>query len=311
MENAYVLELSESKFKDLFLCFCGYAQCEPLHGFGPAVRPNYLIHYIMDGRGCYQTGGRKYHLGAGEGFLIEPEELTYYQADQKDPWSYLWIGFSGTHAKEYLEDLGLNSRQLTFRCSQGRELKHLILEMLKCQDGSITSQYRLQSLLYGFFEILSKGVVIEEDVKSMENFYIERAIGFIRNHYSAELKVTDIANHLCVNRSYLYKLFQKSLQMSPQEFLTKFRISRAKELLSVTKLSIEHVAASCGYQNALVFSKAFKKNMGCAPTVYRKEHIRAVRQNLAENQDILEELKEEGVYQNVRQKKWQNDEKKK
>ena len=80
MENAYVLELSESKFKDLFLCSCGFAQCEPLHGFG-------------------------YCLGAGEGFLIEPEVLTYYQSDKEEPWSYLWIGFAGRHAKEYLADL--------------------------------------------------------------------------------------------------------------------------------------------------------------------------------------------------------------
>ena len=41
-------------------------------------------------------------LGAGEGFLVEPEVLTYYQADSEEPWSYLWIGFSGKYAKEYL-----------------------------------------------------------------------------------------------------------------------------------------------------------------------------------------------------------------
>lgn len=123
MENAYVLELSESKFKDLYICSCGYAKCEPLHGYGPAVRPNYLIHYILGGKGIYRVGERKYQLGAGEGFLVEPEVLTYYQADVEEPWSYLWIGFSGKYAKEYLEDLGLNSRQLTFHSSQGKEIK--------------------------------------------------------------------------------------------------------------------------------------------------------------------------------------------
>lgn len=306
MEHAYVLELSDSKFKDLFVCFCGYAQCEPLHGFGPAARPNYLIHYIMEGKGFYQVGGRKYELGAGEGFLIEPEVLTYYQADQERPWSYLWIGFSGRHAKDYLEDLGLNSRQLTFRSSQGKELKHLILQMLRCSDGTVTSQYRLQSLLYAFFAELSKSVVLAEDAQSKENFYIERAIGYVRNHYSSELKVTDIANFLCVNRSYLYKLFKNSLQMSPQEFLTKFRISRAKELLSVTKLSIENVALSCGYQNALVFSKAFKRQVGCVPTVYRARHCKAIQKSLVENQELLERL--EG---NSEDEKWQNDVKEK
>ncbi|MEY8495408.1 AraC family ligand binding domain-containing protein, partial [Lachnospiraceae bacterium 29-91] len=49
MENAYVLQLSDQKFQDLYLCFCGYAKCEPLHSFGPAVRPNYILHYILEG----------------------------------------------------------------------------------------------------------------------------------------------------------------------------------------------------------------------------------------------------------------------
>lgn len=293
MENAYVLELTESKFKDLYMCSCGYAKCEPLHGYGPAVRPNYLIHYIVDGKGVYQVRDHKYRLGAGEGFLVEPEVLTYYQADSEEPWSYLWIGFSGKYAKEYLEDLGLNSRQLTFHSSQGKEIKRLVLEMLKSQDGSAAGKYRLQSLLYGFFEILSRDVVVKAGAQSIENFYIERAISYIKNYYSEGIRVTDIANHLCVNRSYLYKLFRNSLQMSPQELLTRFRISRSKELLSVTKLSIENIALSCGYQDSLVFSKAFKKNVGCVPTVYRKEHEKVIGRNLEENRELLQDLQED------------------
>lgn len=303
MENAFVLELSESKFKDLFICFCGYAQCEPLHAFGPSVRPNYLLHYIIDGRGLYQVNNRTYHLSAGEGFLIEPDVLTFYQADKEQPWSYLWIGFSGRRAKEYLEDLGFNSKQLTFRTEQGRELKRLILQMMRYSDGSITSQYRLQSLLYAFFATLSRNTSgTEEDIQSRGNFYVERAITYIRNHYASEIKVTDIANYLCVNRSYLYKLFQNSLQISPQEFLTRFRISRAKELLTTTQLPIEYVASSCGYQNTLVFSKAFKRNTGSTPSNYRTEHWKATRQNFEENREILEELLNEDSLKKLRQK---------
>ena len=303
MEHAFVLELSDSKFKDLFVCFCGYAQCEPLHAFGPAVRPNYILHYIIDGKGFYQTGNHKFFLEAGEGFLIEPDTLTYYQADEKYPWSYLWIGFSGKHAKIYLEDLGLNSMQLTFRSSHGKELKRLILQMLKCSDGSITSRYRLQSLLYAFFAVLSKDTDgTPDDVNSKDNFYVERAIHFFRNNYSSQIKVSDIANYLCITRSYLYKLFQNSFQMSVQEFLTIFRISRAKELLSTTTLSMEHVAASCGYQNTLVFSKAFKRNMGCTPTVYRYEHRKTAQEHLDKNNDLLEKLMEDDSLRKLKQR---------
>ncbi len=272
MENAFVLELSESKFRELYVCFCGYARCEPLHSYGPAMRSHYLLHYIVDGKGTYQTGERKFQLEAGEGFLIEPNSLVYYQADGKEPWSYLWIGFSGKRAEEYLEDLGLNSRQLTFRSQKGQELKRLVLEMMGCSDGSVTSRFRQQSLLYGFFSILSENAV-------------DRG-------YSSNIKVADIAGHLCVDRSYLYKLFKNTLDMSPQEFLTEVRLSRAKELLSATKLSVEQVALSCGYRDTLVFSKAFKRSTGMAPKEYRREHWKPGKMDPGENEEILRELLE-------------------
>ncbi|MEY8484819.1 hypothetical protein AALD74_23790 [Lachnospiraceae bacterium 48-21] len=47
MEDAYVLQLSNRKFSELYLCMCGYSKCKPLHSFGPAVRPDYLIHFIV------------------------------------------------------------------------------------------------------------------------------------------------------------------------------------------------------------------------------------------------------------------------
>lgn len=293
MENAFVLELSESKFRELYVCFCGYARCEPLHSYGPAMRSHYLLHYIVDGKGTYQTGERKFQLEAGEGFLIEPDSLVYYQADGKEPWSYLWIGFSGKRAEEYLEDLGLNSRQLTFRSQKGQELKRLVLEMMGCSDGSVTSRFRQQSLLYGFFSILSENAVDRgRSEPSKENFYMERAVTFIRNRYSSNIKVADIARHLCVDRSYLYKLFKNTLDMSPQEFLTEVRLSRAKELLSAAKLSVEQVALSCGYRDTLVFSKAFKRSTGMAPKEYRREHWKPGKMDPRENEEILRELLE-------------------
>ena len=56
MEKAYVLQLLKPKFKEFHLCFCGCAECEPLHSYGPASRPNYILHYVTKGKGTYQVG---------------------------------------------------------------------------------------------------------------------------------------------------------------------------------------------------------------------------------------------------------------
>ncbi len=49
----------------LSIYFCGTEPCAPGHAFGPAVRPHYLIHVVLDGKGIYKRNGETYHLKAG------------------------------------------------------------------------------------------------------------------------------------------------------------------------------------------------------------------------------------------------------
>lgn len=168
MEDSYVLHLPDHRFHDLYLCLCGYSVCSPLHSFGPAVRPNYILHYIMEGKGRYLVGDTRYDLTAGQGFLIEPDTQTFYQADEKEPWTYLWIGFHGSSARAFLRDIGLNSSQLTYRCRYADELKQTVIRMLKHNTSSTTDQFLLESLLYSFFSILARDMdFVAPDRKSV------------------------------------------------------------------------------------------------------------------------------------------------
>ena len=126
--------------------------------------------------------------------------------------------------------------------------------------------------------------------KVQENLYVEQAVLYIRNNYTRNIRIKDIAAYVRVNRSYLYKLFEENLHVSPQEFLTNFRISRSRELLELTELSIEGVALSCGYQDALVFSKAFKKRLGLPPSVYRRTKRQELKNRLLQDKDSAKKI---------------------
>lgn len=248
MEDSYVLQLLKPKFKDFHLCFCGFAECKPLHSYGPAARPNYILHYVMKGKGIYQVG-------------------------ETDPWSYLWVGFGGTEAQRFVRDLGLNSRQLTCECEYGEELKEIVFEMLHHTRSTAENLYYLQGKLYQFFSVLARGIEIQQysnDTK--ESIHVQEAIAYIKNYYSQKITVEDIANYLALNRSYLYTIFMNSLGISPKDFLTEFRISRGKEQLALTNLSVEEIAVSCGYRNSLAFGKVFKQKVGITPTQYRNNN---------------------------------------
>ena len=276
MENLNVLKLEHQIFSDFYLCYCGYGSCQPLQHFGPAVRPNYLIYFITDGKGIFQSGDNKFSLHAGEGFIIRPNQQAFFQADEADPWSYLWIGFDGTRCGEYLSAIGLDEGQFTFRSPDGETLREIVQEMLKYNTAGIENDFQLQGLLCRFFSCLARSLSIplsSVPKNDRENFYVRRAVEFVHYNYANHITVSDMAKYVSLNRSYLFTLFQRVLKISPQEFLTTFRLTRAKEQLRLTNATVAAIAQSVGYRDPLVFSKAFKQMTGMTPVQYRKQNL--------------------------------------
>ncbi len=275
MEDDQVLKVYDDFFKDVSFGFCGYAKCWAKHQFGPAVRTHYLFHYILSGQGVYQVGRNTYKLSAGQGFLIEPGVSTWYQADAVDPWTYVWVGFSGEQAPVYLADLGLGKNQLVFTHDCRADMEMLIFNMLSCDVRLKSARYRLQGYLYEFFALLctSHSRVYQQKLP-FKSPYLEEAIKYIQTHYHEAITIEKIAQAVGIDRTYLHTLFKEILETTPKQFLNQFRVSYACELLDLTSLSITEIAGQCGYQNPLVFSRLFKQMMDATPAQYRSQKRR-------------------------------------
>ena len=294
MDNFVLCRSSEPRFPELHLCYCGYEDCVPLHSFGPAVRDNYLIHIILNGTGIYRVNQQTYHLSEGEGFLIEPGVQTFYQADQENPWTYVWFGFKGYEAEKIVRELGLGKNRVTFRLSHVQELKQVILSMLKNGSYSKANEYMLESQLYLLLSILMRDIEVHLGETNQGNDIVRKAVEYIEdNHAKHDLKVVDVAKYVNVERGYLYTLFKKNLQLSPKDYIVRYRLSRATELLNNTDYPMEIVAYSCGYQDPAVFSKAFKKMYQVAPSKYRQISRTTMQKNLEGGKNRLELLEAE------------------
>lgn len=281
MEKACMLQLKRESLKKLELKFCGYSECESLHSFGPASRPTYILHIVLEGKGIFVVDNKKYFLEKGQGFIIEPNIVTFYQADAKNPWKYFWIGFDGEGAEKYLRELGIIQHKPIFRTDKLDELFSLLKEMLKRKNLTLAEELKLQGLFYEFFSLIVEENSIEEkDEKNELNPYVDKIITYIKNNYWDDINVNNIIEYVGLNRSYLSTLFKKNIGITIQEYLTVFRLSRANELLDITNESIENVANSCGYKDPLVFTKAYKKKYGVTPTQHRKKDRKEAKENL-------------------------------
>jgi len=257
---------------DAYVYTCGYEHCKPGHSYGPVLRSGYLIHYILEGCGCYQARGRRFDLKKGDAFLICPDELIFYQADRQKPWTYTWIGFQGVKIREYLERTSLLDT-LVFHYGQDSQLQLCHEKMFEANQKPKNRDLILNSILYDYLFLLANKFPNERfSAQERQEIYVKEALIYLTSHYDSRLSVRSLAQHLGLDRSYLHRLFKAATRLSPQEYLLDLRIRKACELLQETELSISIISLSVGYEDTLYFSKLFRRKRGVSPSQYRIRH---------------------------------------
>lgn len=264
---------------DLNIYHCGIEPCKSGHSYGPAVRDHYLFHYILDGKGSFHSNNRRHLLKKGQGFLIHPDIVTYYEADKEEPWHYAWVGFNGLKVETHLHAAGLSQQNPILTTRGENKIESYLLELMQTAEDhkreySYGKTLYLQGLLYMFISELiessAQRQILTPDADP-QDIYIHKALNFIKMNYSRKINISTIAQNLGLNRSYLAVLFKKRLAISPQGYLIRFRVEKACDLLKNPMLSIGDVARSVGYDDPLAFSKIFKKTKGLSPSDYRKD----------------------------------------
>lgn len=248
----------------VFIHQVGSEICKPGHSFGPAVRDHYLIHCILYGEGTFTVGKRKYRLKQGEGFLIIPGVVTYYQADQTNPWEYCWVGFNGTDAKTICDQCGISLDNPILNFKNATKMMNCIRDLSENYDKA-NNKFTTLSRLYEFFSMIQKEEIHMEKSIGL----VDLALDYINKNYSYGISVNQIAGRLCVSRSHLFRIFKENIGLSVQDYLLSFRLERAENLISKTDMSIKEVMYSCGFNDLPNFSRQFRRVYSMPPRIYR------------------------------------------
>ncbi len=265
-------------FIDLGLYQYGWEHCDPAHSFGPAARNHYLFHYVISGTGTlYAQNSKKesieYHIRSEQGFMIFPGQICTYIADSKLPWEYVWLEFDGLKVKELLDTANFSVNSPIYRPRYKDISRQMVDEMMYITKNSSASPFHLIGHLYLFLDcfVRSTASPFTNQTTSMRNFYIKEALSFIEQNFQNDISIEDIAAFCGLNRSYFGKIFHDTVGKSPQDFLISYRMSKASELLKLTRLSIADVGNAVGYPNQLHFSRAFKNVYGVSPRTWRNQ----------------------------------------
>jgi two-component system, response regulator YesN len=98
---------------------------------------------------------------------------------------------------------------------------------------------------------------------------------YVARHYAdPSLSVGKAAERLSISESYLSKLLRRKLDSSFVDYVSDYRVERAKELLAASDMMGYEVAEAVGYPDARYFASLFKRRTGMTPSEYRKTLFR-------------------------------------
>lgn len=263
----YSFKVSQRAELSLLVYNTGFQKCPPDYGWGPGVRDHYLLHYVVSGTGCYETGGRTFVLQAGDAFLALPDTPVYYRADHAQPWEYYWVGFSGSSASLLLAQTPFSRRMPVIRPAAGDRLRQALLEIYKARGTDYPSAVRMAGYLQAMLGLLMENTP-KRGGEALAD-YARQGAAFLQQNYSRSISVEDAAHQAGVSRSYLYRAFQSEFGCSPSAYLTRYRLQRACQLLRYSPLTVSAVAASVGFEDPFYFSRTFRKELGVSPTEYK------------------------------------------
>ena len=235
--------------------------------------PNYRIHrekpnltvleYIVSGEGHLVIDGRRYHIKAGDVYLLHPFTDQDYASDRLNPWEKIWFNVNGSLVRHLLSDYGLQEVLTVPGFGKPNDLQSILRAIRTDPVGCAPA---LELLLHRFLQSVS--AFLGEDRAgrslplSMKNF--------IEQNLTRHLSVDDIAKYVHLSRSRAIHLFSETYGVSPYRYYQSQRLELAQAMLRYTSLSVQEISEKLGFSDYRHFSGFFKKECGMPPLSYRR-----------------------------------------
>lgn len=239
----------------------------------PDGYPRY--HYLQTESGCgiVSVKGEDILLEPGQGILLAPFVPHSYRAKQEG-WITEFATFTGT-MEPYLKSIIGSEDWLRISGEKGEEIEKVIAEAVRDfeENSANTRQHSLDC--YHMLLLFMEGTPQKaKETQPVWEKYVQPVTARIEASYMEDLSTEKLAQSVYVSPQYLSRLFVRYFNCSVYEYLTAYRINRAKELLIMEHdRKVQEIAHDVGYTDASHFIVMFKKLTGMTPVEFRKLHV--------------------------------------
>jgi YesN/AraC family two-component response regulator len=150
--------------------------------------------------------------------------------------------------------------------------KTSIYYKVRTYNNSLSELYHIDKIKDWFINefIYATRYITNYDI-SVYSRKVRKIIKYIKRHYNEDIIIEDVGNSIEISAIYLSQIFKKETDQTFLEYLTNYRIERAKDLLKNTNYKMYEISEMVGYKTSQYFSSVFKKIVGLSPLEYREE----------------------------------------
>lgn len=246
------------------------------------------ITYVRKGSGNYFVNGREYAMDAGDIIIFNNVEPHGWKL-LEDEMELLVMIFSPEFVAEKLSLFDYEylkpfvERGSNFRNRIGKEeavshelrkgIREIYQEWKDKKDGYPlmikANVLRILTILIRAYQDETKSSeLLREKKNAMKR--LEQAFAYINEHYCEKITLDEVAASVYMSSNYFSSYFRKVTNISFSEYVTRLRISHARELLRDTEQSVMDAATACGFNNISNFYRMYKKYVGKPPREDRK-----------------------------------------
>jgi AraC-like DNA-binding protein len=232
---------------------------------------SYLIVYTVAGKGRLLYRGRAYTLRPGQAFWIDCLDYQHYVTDPEDLWEILWVHANGGSIRPYYElfaSLGDPVVSLPRDSTVPALIRQLVhLHRRKNARIELISSKCLVELVT---DLLLAAQEAKNPASAMPD-YLERVVAALEQRYAEKITLDELAAQCSVSKYHLAREFKKYTGFSPGEYLLNIRITKAKEWLRYTDMTVTEIAERVGIPHVSHFINLFRARAELTPLAYRKK----------------------------------------
>ncbi|CAI6052541.1 AraC family transcriptional regulator [Cohnella sp. JJ-181] len=251
--------LNSISYDDVTGATAGSVVYPPGGRFGPRVQQDIQLVMLYTGEMHVTIGDRSLSLSPGQGLLLKPgHEETFVFSRTEETW-HRWIAVSTGR----LDDACLRALHvLPEALPLTEEMNRLTDLMLKLQQHVTEAGAPvIRSLGLAALHLFPyESVRFSRQQEKHPAVY--SAIDWIRGHFAENITLPSLAARAGVSPEHLLRLFKKHEGATPIQYLWRFRIARAIDLLAHTGITVSEVAERCGFKTSHHFARMLKQDTG-------------------------------------------------